>query len=31
VEQQLQPHLVPRWTTLDTGVNRIDFVLCIAW
>lgn len=30
-EQQLAPHLVPRWTTLESGIHRIDFLLCIGW
>lgn len=31
VEQQLAPHLAPRWTTLESGIHRIDFLLCITW
>ncbi len=31
VANALSPHLVARWTSLESGMHRIDFVLCVAW
>jgi hypothetical protein len=31
VENALDPTLVPRWTSLDSGVHRIDFSLIVRW
>lgn len=31
VENALEPMLVPRWTSLESGVHRIDFSLVVRW
>lgn len=31
VAEGLEPTLVPRWTSMDSDVHRIDFSICIAW
>lgn len=30
-QAQLQPILVPHWTSLDTDMHRVDFTLCVQW
>lgn len=31
VANALDPTLVPRWTTVESGVHRIDFSLVVRW